>query len=344
MAKVFISGGGTGGHFYPAMAVAKKLKDRGFEVVYIGTTNGIESGKDFPYGKKILFDMQGVRGKGLFQKMMATLKLFKTVLKVYSLIKRERPAFSVCFGGYTSFPLGVASFLSRTTLFIHEQNSIPSYTNLVLSKFAKKVFLTFEHSSKYFPKNKSIITGMPLREEMVEDAKKSQQRPYIKNILVVGGSQGAKRLNQVVVEVAKHFPKISFTVIKGKSQLEGVFPENIKVVEYADDIHKLYLDSDVIISRAGSGVVNELLAFGKYAIYIPYPYAASNHQYHNVKFLEDMGLSRIILEKDLTAVNLIEAINHCLKLNLVEISNKLKQLAKTDASEKIVKTILEDAR
>lgn len=344
MAKVFISGGGTGGHFYPALAVSKRLKENGFDIVYTGTKTGIESKKDFPYGEKVLFEMQGVRGKGFFGKLTASIKLLKTVLKVYALIKKEKPVFSICFGGYTSFPLGVASFLSGTPLFIHEQNSVPSYTNIVLSRFAKKVFITFEYSGKYFPEHKVVLTGMPLRDEIISYAEMSLQKPEIKNILVVGGSQGAKRLNQVVTQIARHFPEISFTVIKGKQEIEGEIPKNIKIVDYADNIYRFYLDADIVISRAGSGVVNELLAFGKYAIYVPYPYAASNHQYYNVKFLEDMGLSKIILEKDLTPESLIQAIIETSRLNLVEISAKLKQLAKVDASEKIVKTILEEVR
>lgn len=344
MAKVFISGGGTGGHFYPAIAVSKKLKQKGFEVVYIGTKTGIEAEKDFPYGEKVLFEMQGVRGRGFFGKLTSSLKLLKTVFKVYRLIKREKPLFSVCFGGYTSFPLGFASFLAGIPLFIHEQNSVPSYTNIALSRFSKKVFITFHYSSKYFPKNRVVLTGMPLRDEIVEYSKKSSQKTEVKNILVVGGSQGAKRLNQVAIEVATHLPHIMFTLVKGKHEIGEKFPPNIKVIDYADNIYQLYLDADLVISRAGSGVVNELLAFGKYTVYVPYPYAASNHQYYNVKFLEDLGLSKVILEEDLTALHLKQIIEQVSALNLVDISQKLKRLAKLDASDSIVNTILEEVR
>lgn len=344
MAKVFVSGGGTGGHFYPALAVSKKLREEGFDLVYIGTESGIEAKKEFVYGEKILFKMQGVRSRAALGKLSATLKLLKTALQVYALIKKEKPVFSLCFGGYTSLPLGIASFLSGTPLFIHEQNSIPSYTNIVLSKFAKKVFITFPYSSKYFPQHKLVLTGMPLREEIVEYSKRSWQKPKVKNILVVGGSQGAKRLNQVAIQVATFFPDIMFTIIKGRHEIEEEVPPNVKVIDYADNIYQLYMDADLVISRAGSGVVNELLAFGKYAIYVPYPYAASNHQYYNVKFLEDLGLSKIILEEKLTAEYLKQTIEQALTLNLVDVSQRLKQLAKLDASDRIIKTILEEAR
>lgn len=344
MVKVFIAGGGTGGHFYPALSIAKKFKDAGFEVIYVGTSNGIEAKKDFPYGKKYLFDIHGIRGRGFFGKIKGAYKLALTTFKVYKMIIKEKPVLAFCFGGYASFPLGIASLLTSTPLFIHEQNSIPSYTNLILSKFARKIFITFDSSGKYFNQKKVILSGMPIREEIVNWAKGAKQNKYVKKIAILGGSQGAKRLNNITIEIAKRFPDIQFFIVKGKTDIEADIPQNVIVYEYVDDIHKLFIESDIVISRAGSGVVNELMIFGKYAIYIPYPHAASNHQYYNVKFLNDAGLSKVILEKDLTQENLEMAIKEAMNLDLEEISNKIKLLSITDAADRILKTVMEEVR
>ncbi len=139
----FVSGGGTGGHYYPAVAVSQKLQKENFNVIYIGTKNGIEAKKDFPYGEKILFEMGGLRGKSLIQTLKNFKNLIKSTLKTIKLMKKEKPQLSICFGGYTSVPLGISSFLLNVPLYIHEQNSIPSFTNRILGKFAKKIFITF---------------------------------------------------------------------------------------------------------------------------------------------------------------------------------------------------------
>lgn len=342
MDKVFIAGGGTGGHFYPALALATKMKEKGYDVVYIGTTAGIEAVKDFPPGKKILYDMFGVRGKSFTKRIKGILSLLKTTYKVYRVIKKERPKFAVCFGGYASLPLGLASFLSSTKLYIHEQNSIPSYTNLMLSKFARMVFITFDYSKKFFNQDKTFLTGLPMRENIVKQALGFQPKDKVRDVLVLGGSQGAKGINEVVIKVAEHYPDITFHIILGKTKIDTDIPKNVKTYQYIDDMEKIYMETDIAISRAGSSVVNELLAFGKYAIYIPYPYAASNHQYFNVKYLKDLQLSDLIEEKDLSEDTLKQALDRALTLNLPQICSKIKKLSITDATHKILKLIEED--
>ncbi|MGC8869141.1 MAG: UDP-N-acetylglucosamine--N-acetylmuramyl-(pentapeptide) pyrophosphoryl-undecaprenol N-acetylglucosamine transferase, partial [Sulfurihydrogenibium sp.] len=298
MKTVFISGGGTGGHYYPALAVAEALKEKGYKVVYIGTTVGIEAKKGFPAADNTyLFEMKAVRGKSFLGKIEGILSLIKTTFKVIKLIKKENPSFSICFGGYTSFPLGVASFLTRKDLYIHEQNSIPSYTNRVLSIFAKKVFITFDYSKKFFNTKKTYHVGLPLRKSIIERAKTYTYKPKErKTVLIFGGSQGSKKLSEIAIEIAKSMPDKDFILIKGKWDLNVPNLPNLTVYDYYDKMEELYEVADVVVSRSGSGTVNEVLAFGKYAIFIPYPYAASNHQYYNVKWLYDLGLCDILEE------------------------------------------------
>ncbi|MEZ0323296.1 MAG: undecaprenyldiphospho-muramoylpentapeptide beta-N-acetylglucosaminyltransferase [Hydrogenothermaceae bacterium] len=343
MDKVFVSGGGTGGHFYPALSIAQELKKEGYIITYIGTSAGIEAQKEFLAGKKILFDMYGVRGKNLLNRIKGILSLIKTTYKVFKLLKKEKPKFSICFGGYTSIPLGLASFFAGIPLFIHEQNSIPSYSNLILSKFSKKIFITFEYTERYFNPRKTVLSGIPLRDAILEEAKNYKPSEKISQILVIGGSQGAKKINQIVIEVARDFPDITFHIIVGKTVLETKdIPKNIKLYNYVDEVEKLYSQTDIVISRAGSSTVNEILAFGKYAIFIPYPYAASNHQYYNVKFLKDLNLADLIEDKDLTKEKLKEAIQKAESVDLKSVNMKLKQLAKTDAKRVIISSIKEE--
>ncbi len=341
--KVFISGGGTGGHFYPALSIANYLKEKGFEIYYFGTKHGIESKKEFP-GEKYLFDIKGVRGKGLFYKPASVYKLLKTAFKIKKIIKKEKPLFSICFGGYTSVPLGLASWLSGTNLYIHEQNSIPSYSNILLSKFAKKIFITFEYTNIYFPKEKTYLTGLPIRDSLKErlSLTKKEARNILnidenkKVVLIFGGSQGAKKLNEICLKLAEKHKDVIFINIQGKSKLENI-PENVIKFDYFEDMGLLYKVSDFIICRAGASTVNEIISFGKYSVFVPYPYAASNHQYYNVEWLEEMGVCSIVTEENLNKI--FEKFEKLLNIDFSKYEDKIKRLSIIDAEERIYKEI-----
>ncbi len=342
--KVFIAGGGTGGHFYPALAVAQYLKNKGYDIFYFGTDRGIEAQKDF-IDNKYLFNIEGVRGKSLLKKASSSYKLMKTALKIRDFIKKEKPEFAICFGGYTSIPLGLASKISGIPLYIHEQNSIPSYSNILLSKFAKKVFVTFDFSKRYFPKEKVIRTGLPIRESLKQrlNLTKEKAREMLgipvdkKVVLIFGGSQGAKKLNAKAIELAEENPDTIFINIQGKNPIHSNL-KNLITYSYYEDMGILYKASDFVISRAGSGTVNELMAFGKYSIFVPYPYAASNHQFYNVKWLEEKGLSKVIEEKDINIINSL--IKDILKMDFGLLKSQIKKFAILDAEKRIYEEIV----
>lgn len=342
--KVFISGGGTGGHFYPAFSVAEYLKEKGFKVYYIGTTNGIESKKSFPADEKYLYPMKAVRGKGLIGKILGIFSLIKTTFNVLKILKKEKPDISICFGGYTSIPLGIGSYLTKTPIFIHEQNSIPSYSNKILSFFSRKIFITFENSKNYFKENKTILTGLPLRKSLVEKARNYTYIPNErKTILVIGGSQGSKKLSQIAINIASNIDA-DIILIKGKWDINIPHIKNLTVYDYVDNIEELYIKSDVVISRAGSSSVNEILCFGKYTIFVPYPYAASNHQYYNVKWLYEKGLCDLIEEKELDENRLKKSLEEALKKDLTLLSKEIKKYAIFDSDKKIVENILDEIK
>jgi len=346
MKKVFIAGGGTGGHFYPAYSLAEYLYKKGYEITYIGAKRGIEGKKDFPFGKKILLDIEGVRGRGFKGKFVSGINLLKNSLAVKEILKEEKPDFSVCFGGYASLPLGLASALEKVPLYIHEQNSVPSYTNKLLSFFSKKIFITFEYSKKYFPLKKVVLSGMPLRKHLKErvflpkeEARKILNIPPDKDvILVFGGSQGAKKLTETALEVAKRIKDVLFVVITGKNSKVENPPQNVIVYDYVEDMGLLYKAVDIVISRAGAGTVSEILLFGKYSIFVPYPYAASNHQFYNVHWLYEKGLASIIIEEELTPENLISSIKKALSADREE---KIKEFGIKNAEEIMFQNILE---
>ena len=349
---VFVSGGGTGGHYYPAMAVSQKLQKENYNVIYIGTKNGIEAKKDFPYGEKILFEMGGLRGKSLIQTLKNFKNLIKSTLKTIKLMKKEKPQLSICFGGYTSVPLGISSFLLNVPLYIHEQNSIPSFTNRILGKFAKKIFITFPESKKYFKNSKIVESGLPIRESLKENLNLTKEEARKKLeidkdkfvVLVFGGSQGARKLGELTVSLAKDLKEIYFILLTGKNFKTEEKLENLKTVEYTEEMHIFYKAADLVISRAGAGTVYELMAFNKYSIYVPFPYAASNHQYWNVKWLKDLGLSDLIEEKDLNQEivknKILEIFKN--KQKLKEIN--LKSLVKLNSEKIILDTIKEQRK
>ncbi len=347
MKKVFVAGGGTGGHFYPALSVSHALHEKGFSVFYIGTKNGIEGQKEFPFGEKILFDTKGVRGRNITGKFISIVKLLQTTLKVKKILKKEKPDFAICFGGYASLPLGLAAFLEGIPLYIHEQNSIPSYTNKVLSLLAKKIFITFDYSKRFFPEEKTFLTGLPVRKRLKEDLNLSKEEardllklPKNKKIvLIFGGSQGAKKLTEIGEKVAEKEKDIFFIIITGKNSRLNKKLSNIKSFEYFEDMGLFYKASDLVISRAGAGTVSEILLFGKPSIFVPYLYAASNHQFFNAKWLEDKGLAYVIEEKFLNEKILRKKIKEALLKDLSKLETEIKKYAMKDAEERILKEI-----
>ncbi len=345
--KVFIAGGGTGGHFYPAYSVSEELKSRGFQIYYFGTNKGIEAKQELPSDKKFLFPITGVRGKNPLRAFFSASKLFKTSLQIAKIIKKESPNFCICFGGYASLPLGIASIITRTPLFIHEQNSIPSYTNRLLSKFAIKIFITFEYSKKYFPEEKTLLTGIPVRNSIIDDLsipkKKAREMLGIDNrltVLVFGGSQGSVKLSELALEVAKKMPEIQFILIGGKHfKKPEKLPENLIYYSYFNRMGLLYSVSDFVISRSGASSTYEILTAGKPALFVPFPYAVSDHQYYNVKWLEEKGLCIVKREDELDVERLKNIIINELTKGEQE---KIKKFAIKNPQKVIVDRILDE--
>jgi len=348
--KVFIAGGGTGGHFYPAYSVAEELKKKDAKICYFGTKRGIEGKKGFPADTVHLFDISGVRGKGLTKGLASGAGLLKTAFKIRKFIKKEKPDFILCFGGYASLPLGLAAVMEKTPLFLHEQNSVPSYTNKLLSRFAYRVFITFEYSRRFFPEGKTVLSGLPVRKSLKYDLKKGKKeaREFLeledkKTVLVFGGSQGAKKLSETAITAARKMSDIQFVLIGGKHfPRPDNLPGNVKYFQYIDRMGLAYSASDLVVCRSGAGSTYEVLLSGKYPIFVPYPYAASNHQYYNALWLKEKGVASILLEKDISPDILKNEIEEGFSKDLEKIKKILKSISIEDAEKIILDRILNE--
>ncbi|MBS9778260.1 MAG: undecaprenyldiphospho-muramoylpentapeptide beta-N-acetylglucosaminyltransferase [Gammaproteobacteria bacterium] len=305
--KILISAGGTGGHVYPAIAVANKLRKYGASVEWIGTAAGIESRLVPADGIELhTIFVQGVRGNGIARLIKAPLTILSAVLQARKVIKKSTPDIFVGFGGFASGPGALAAKTFGIPVVIHEQNAAMGLTNKIVSKWAKKILLAFP-----IVKSKGEVVGNPIRQSITDIAEPENRirlaKPF--RILVVGGSLGAKAINDIVPEsLTPLLPNIELTHQTGKKTYDQVcdqyqslgVAEKVTVCEYIDNIEEAYANTDLVIARAGALTVSEIASVGLPAIFIPLPHAVDNHQFLNAEFLASEGAAIIIEQKELT--------------------------------------------
>ncbi|MCL6610767.1 MAG: undecaprenyldiphospho-muramoylpentapeptide beta-N-acetylglucosaminyltransferase [Peptococcaceae bacterium] len=322
--RFIVTGGGTGGHIYPALAIAGGLKERfGAEVFYIGGTRGLESGivprEGLPFRA---IPLAGFR-RGLSpSNLAAAWKAATGVNKARRLIKEIRPAAVIGTGGYVCGPVVLAAALSGIPTMIHEQNAYPGITNRILSRFVRCVALTFGEARKFLPAGARVkITGLPIRKEMLtREREEGRQRlglpPDGLLVLSFGGSQGARSINNAMIHVLKRFAGrrgIHFLHVTGPANYGRFMEEigrgmnvpesgNITINSYMHDMPSALAAADLVISRAGAATLAEITAVGLPAILVPYPHAAENHQEHNARALERRKAAVVIRDRDLTGV------------------------------------------
>ena len=328
--RIIFSGGGTGGHIYPALTLIDTIKNKlpDTEFLYVGTEKGLES--DIVPKTGINFSAMKLEG-GLERHF--TLENFKRAADAILSIKRAgkiiddfKPSVVVGTGGYVCGPVLLAASLKKIPTLIQEQNAVAGITNKILSKFVMKIAVGSKLALKNFPANKTVYTGNPIRSEVLtakrEDGLRefnfSEDKPVI---LISGGSRGARSINLAMVDVLKNAGNFNaqFLHVTGKNEYESVtkklgdLPPNVKVVPYLYNMPQAMAMADLAIFRAGATGLAELTARGVPAILIPYPYAAENHQEFNAMELVKVGAARMILNKDLTAEILSAQIDELLK-------------------------------
>ena len=335
--KVAILAAGTGGHIFPALAVAKELQKNEVDILWIGTKSGMENKIVPEHNIKInQIDAIGVRGKNPIKVSLSIFKLFQAFFKSYQILKYNKPDAVLGMGGYVSGIAGLAAFFRGIPIIIQEQNAIPGTANKLISKISKKVFQAFHGT---FPtKLKPITSGNPV---FVKSLKKAKNNSNF-NLLILGGSLGAKPINDVVIHLENNINIIHQT---GDMHINYVKKSHLnksaKVVGFIDDMSKAYQWADIVISRAGAMTVSELMLTGTPAILIPLPHAIDNHQFYNAKILSDNGAAILLEQKDLSVKKLNDLISNLTQEKLDSMSHNAKKLASPNASKIISESLLE---
>jgi len=346
-----IMAGGTGGHVFPALAVADYLRTRGHKVSWLGTKKGIEARVVPEAGIEIdWLSVSGLRGKGVLSLLLAPLMLLKACYQASSIIRRRQPDVVLGLGGFASGPGGLMSWLHGKPLVIHEQNRVPGTTNRLLKGFAKRVLEAFPNS--FGENTKAIFTGNPVRKELLDSSENEQKKNT--NILVIGGSLGASILNEVVPDALQKLQnELSLNVIHqaGKTTIEmakekySATDVKVDVRVFIDDMKQAYQWADIVICRAGAMTVSEVAIMGLPAILVPLPHAIDDHQTKNAAYLADEGAAVLMPQPIFTPQALSETLKDLLsnENKLSEMSSKARSLAKPDATELVANTCLEVA-
>ena len=347
---------GTGGHVFPALAVAKELQQQGTQVSWLATPSGMENrllkNQNIPIYQ---IDIQGVRGNGLVRKLIAPFKILKATLSAMKYMKQLNVEAVAGFGGYVAGPGGLAARALGIPVIIHEQNAVAGFTNTQLSRVAKTVCQAFPNT---FPENNRIkTTGNPVRKEITEILTPSwryQEREKAGEplrILIVGGSLGAQALNERVPEALKQLD-VPLTVFHqcGQNQAEKTLKGykgksdqvQVEVQPFIEDMAKAYSDADLIICRAGALTVTEIATAGVAAVFVPLPSAVDDHQTANAKFLANSGAAKICPQATLTPDSLKEVLAPLMNRQLLsEMATKARQQAQPDATQQVVRLIQE---
>ncbi|MEW5011608.1 MAG: undecaprenyldiphospho-muramoylpentapeptide beta-N-acetylglucosaminyltransferase [Cycloclasticus sp.] len=349
--RVMIMAGGTGGHVFPALAVAQYLREAGHQVTWLGTKQGIEARLVPDAGFEIdWLSVSGLRGKGLRSLLLAPLMLFQACWQASSIIRQRKPDVVLGLGGFASGPGGLMSWLHRRPLVIHEQNRVPGTTNRLLKGVACRVLEAFPKS--FEASANAVFSGNPIRKELLlNSAKPLASKP---RILVLGGSLGASILNQVVPEALRELQQdIAVEVIHqaGQTTIETAHARYQEMAVTADvrsfieDMKTVYEWADLVICRAGAMTVSELAIMGLPAILVPLPQAIDDHQTKNATYLSDEAAACLIPQNELTASSLANTLRELLhnKETLLTMADKARTLAKPEATKLVADSCLEVA-
>jgi UDP-N-acetylglucosamine--N-acetylmuramyl-(pentapeptide) pyrophosphoryl-undecaprenol N-acetylglucosamine transferase len=348
------AGGGTGGHLYIGISLARELRKRNPELdfIFIGTRRGLESrivpGEGF---KLDYIDSGGLKGMDPVTLLSNILLIPRSILQSRGLLRRHLPAVVVGVGGYSSGPVVLAAWLQGIPTMIVEPNAYPGLTNRLLSRVVNRVALALPDEGKHFGK-KGIVTGIPVRKEFY-DMKPPARRPGHLTVLIFGGSQGSRALNSIVSnalgELKDLGDKLRLIHQTGEKEFESMrraYRDSGMVADvrpYLPNIFEQFRQSDLVICRAGAGTVAEITTAGKAAILVPYPHAADDHQTKNARALESFGAARLIAEADLTPERLGREIRHFMQhheeIECMEAA--ARKLAKSDAARQIAELIVD---
>ncbi|MEG1769501.1 MAG: undecaprenyldiphospho-muramoylpentapeptide beta-N-acetylglucosaminyltransferase [Comamonas sp.] len=347
-----IMAGGTGGHIFPGLAVAQALRERGWQVHWLGAPDSMESRLVPAQGFTLeTIDFSGVRGKGLVTLALLPLRLLKAFWQALAVVRRVKPDVVVGLGGYISFPGGMMAVLAGKPLVLHEQNSVAGMANRVLAGVADRVFTAFP---KVFAKGQWV--GNPLRPAFTSQslpAARFAGRSGPLRLLVVGGSLGARALNDVVPQALALIPAALRPQVlhqSGAKQIDALRANyaaagvEATLTPFIDDTAQAFADADVIVCRAGASTVTEIAAVGAAAVYVPFPSAVDDHQTTNARFIVDAGGGWLLPQGELGAEMLSNMLQNMQRSTLLERAEQAKNMQKIEATTAVVRACEELAK
>ncbi|RYF26130.1 MAG: undecaprenyldiphospho-muramoylpentapeptide beta-N-acetylglucosaminyltransferase [Comamonadaceae bacterium] len=340
-----VMAGGTGGHIFPGLAVAEELRTRGWTVHWLGTPGSMESRIVPPQGFAFEpIDFSGVRGKGLVTLALLPLRLLRAFWQSLGVVRRVRPDVVIGLGGYVTFPGAMMAVLCGKPLVLHEQNSVPGLVNKVLAGVADRVFTAFPNALK----KKGVWVGNPLRAPFTRQAGPQERfagRSGPLRLLVVGGSLGAKALNDIVPKALALLPAAQRPLVthqSGAAQIDALRANyaaagvQATLTPFIDDTATAFAEADLIVCRAGASTVTEIAAVGAAAVFVPFPFAVDDHQTTNAQFLVDHGGGWLVQQRDLTPEWLAEMLLKTERTTLMERALEAKTMQKTQATREVV--------
>ena len=339
-----VMAGGTGGHIFPGLAVAEALRERGWRVHWLGSPGSMESRLVPPRGFALeTIDFGGVRGKGIKTLVLLPLRLLRAFWQALQVVRRVKPDVVVGLGGYITFPGGMMATLLGKPMVLHEQNSVAGMANKVLSGIADRVFTAFP---KVLAKGDWV--GNPLRAEFLRQGEPTERfagRSGPLRLLVVGGSLGAKALNDTVAQALALIPaETRPTVVhqSGEKQIDALRANyaaagvDAELTPFIEDTAQAFADADLIVCRSGASTVTEIAAVGAAALFVPFPFAVDDHQTTNARFLVEAGGAWLVQQNELTPAALAAKLAAVTREQLIEMAQKAKQMQKTEAVRAVV--------
>ena len=331
-ATYLIAAGGTGGHVFPGLEVARELRRRGHHAVFVGTRRGLESRVAPESGFPIEFvRTDALKGVSLGRRLRTILRMPGTLVEAASILDRHRPAAVLSLGGYAAGPLALMAISRDVPLIILEPNARPGLSNRLVGPFASWSLLGFPGGERYFARNRCEVSGIPIREEFFQLPPRDHRTPM--TVLITGGSQGSRSLNRAVIEALplwarqRRLGEMRFLHQSGLNEHERVQSAyesqgaNARVEAFFDDMPAAFGQADLVVCRAGASAVAEAGAAGKASILVPYPFAADQHQLLNARAVEQAGAARVVLDREITGSRLVEEVDR-----LVEDPDQLRQL------------------
>lgn len=339
-----VMAGGTGGHIFPGLAVAEALRARGWRVHWLGSPNSMESRLVPPRGFALeTIDFGGVRGKGLKTLALLPWRLARAFWQARQVVRRVQPDVLIGFGGYITFPGGLMGRLAGKPLVLHEQNSVSGMANQVLARVAQRVFTAFPEA---MPRAEWV--GNPLRAPFLNQpgpAERFAGRTGPLRLLVVGGSLGAKALNEIVPRALALLPPEQRPLVthqSGAAQIDVLRAEYARagveatLTPFIEDTAQAFAEADLIVCRAGASTVTEIAAVGAAALFVPFPYAVDDHQTTNARFLVDAEGGWLVQQRDLSPEILSEMLSKIERTALVNRALKAKKMQKIHATDAVV--------